>query len=232
MNREQITTAWEKIRPHVHRTPVMETRAFGHHLCFKLEHMQHTGSFKARGALNSLLSMDVPPAGLVAASGGNHGAAVAWAAARLGHKARIYVPEIAGEAKIKLIQNLGADLVVVAGAYSNALEMALTYETETGAAQIHAFDAPNTVTGQGTVMAEWEDQGLQADTVLIAVGGGGLIGGAMAWCDNGLKIVGVEPFNAPTLTKALQKGPGTQVDVSALLPTHWAHVRLAKYATI
>ena len=81
MNREQITTAWEKIRPHVHRTPVMETRAFGHHLCFKLEHMQHTGSFKARGALNSLLSMDVPPAGLVAASGGNHGAAVAWAAA-------------------------------------------------------------------------------------------------------------------------------------------------------
>ena len=216
MNREQITTAWEKIRPHVHRTPVMETRAFGHHLCFKLEHMQHTGSFKARGALNSLLSMDVPPAGLVAASGGNHGAAVAWAAARLGHKARIYVPEIAGEAKIKLIQNLGADLVVVSGAYSNALEMALTYETETGAAQIHAFDAPNTVTGQGTVMAEWEDQGLQADTVLIAVGGGGLIGGAMAWCDNGLKIVGVEPFNAPTLTKALQKGPGTQVDVSGI----------------
>tara|TARA_B110000091_G_scaffold117504_1_gene126677 strand:+ start:57 stop:797 length:741 start_codon:yes stop_codon:yes gene_type:complete len=160
--------------------------------------------------------MDVPKVGLVAASGGNHGAAVAWAAARLGYKARIYVPEIAGPAKITLIKNLGADLVVVPGAYSNALEQALQYEAETNAAQIHAFDAPSTVAGQGTVMAEWEDQGLQADTVLIAVGGGGLIGGAMAWLEGRCKVVGVEPFNAPTLTKALQSGPQTTVEVSGI----------------
>ena len=213
---EKISAAWAQVRPYVLRTPIVQTDVFGLPLALKLEHMQHTGSFKARGAMNSLLSMDVPKVGLVAASGGNHGAAVAWAAARLGYKARIYVPEIAGPAKITLIKNLGADLVVVPGAYSNALEQALQYEAETNAAQIHAFDAPSTVAGQGTVMAEWEDQGLQADTVLIAVGGGGLIGGAMAWLEGRCKVVGVEPFNAPTLTKALQSGPQTTVDVSGI----------------
>jgi len=213
---EKISAAWVKVRPYVLRTPIVQTDVFGLPLALKLEHMQHTGSFKARGAMNSLLSMDVPKVGLVAASGGNHGAAVAWAAARLGYKARIYVPEIAGPAKITLIKNLGADLVVVPGAYSNALEQALQYEAETNAAQIHAFDAPSTVAGQGTVMAEWEDQGLKADTVLIAVGGGGLIGGAMAWLEGRCKVVGVEPFNAPTLTKALQSGPQTTVEVSGI----------------
>ena len=213
---EKISAAWVKVRPYVLRTPIVQTDVFGLPLALKLEHMQHTGSFKARGAMNSLLSMDVPKVGLVAASGGNHGAAVAWAAARLGYKARIYVPEIAGPAKITLIKNLGADLVVVPGAYSNALEQALQYEAETNAAQIHAFDAPSTVAGQGTVMAEWEDQGLQADTVLIAVGGGGLIGGAMAWLEGRCKVVGVEPFNALTLTKALQSGPQTTVEVSGI----------------
>ena len=213
---EKISAAWAQVRPYVLRTPIVQTDVFGLPLALKLEHMQHTGSFKARGAMNSLLSMDVPKVGLVAASGGNHGAAVAWAAAQLGYKARIYVPEIAGPAKITLIKNLGADLVVVPGAYSNALEQALQYEAETNAAQIHAFDAPSTVAGQGTVMAEWEDQGLQADTVLIAVGGGGLIGGAMAWLEGRCKVIGVEPFNAPTLTKALQSGPQTTVDVSGI----------------
>ena len=216
VNAEKISTAWERILPYVVRTPVMQTDVFGPSLALKLEHIQHTGSFKARGAMNSLLSMNVPKSGLVAASGGNHGAAVAWAAARLGYKARIYVPEIAGPAKINLIKNLGADLVVVTGAYSNALEQALEYEVDTGAAQIHAFDAPGTVAGQGTVMAEWEDQGLEADTVLIAVGGGGLIGGAMAWLEGRCKVVGVEPFNAATLTKALQTGPQTTVEVSGI----------------
>ena len=175
---KDVSDAWTRIKPHVLRTPVLETDVFGMPISLKLEQMQHTGSFKARGAMNSLLSMDVPKAGLVAASGGNHGAAVAWAAARLGHRARIYVPELAGEAKINLIRSLGADLIVVSGVYANALEQALTYEKDSGAAQIHAFDAPGTVAGQGTVMAEWEEQGLMADTVLIAVGGGGLIGGA------------------------------------------------------
>jgi len=213
---KEVSHAWTRIKPHVLRTPVLETDVFGMPLSLKLEQMQHTGSFKARGAMNSLLSMDVPKAGLVAASGGNHGAAVAWAAARLGHRARIYVPELAGEAKINLIRSLGADLIVVPGVYANALEQALAYEKESGAAQIHAFDAPATVAGQGTVMAEWEEQGLTADTVLIAVGGGGLIGGAMAWLEGRRKLVGVEPFNAPTLTQALEHGPQTTVEVSGL----------------
>ena len=213
---KDVSHAWTRIKPHVLRTPVLETDVFGMPLSLKLEQMQHTGSFKARGAMNSLLSMNVPKAGLVAASGGNHGAAVAWAAARLGHRARIYVPELAGEAKINLIRSLGADLIVVPGVYANALEQALTYEKDSGAAQIHAFDAPGTVAGQGTVMAEWEEQGLTADTVLIAVGGGGLIGGAMAWLEGRRKLVGVEPFNAPTLTQALEHGPQTTVEVSGL----------------
>ena len=213
---KDVSHAWTRIKPHVLRTPVLETDVFGMPLTLKLEQMQHTGSFKVRGAMNSLLSMDVPKAGLVAASGGNHGAAVAWAAARLGHRARIYVPELAGDAKINLIQSLGADLVVVPGAYANALEQALSYEKDSGAAQIHAFDALGTVAGQGTVMAEWEEQGLMADTVLIAVGGGGLIGGAMAWFEGRRKLVGVEPFNAPTLTQALEHGPQTTVEVSGL----------------
>ena len=213
---KDVSDAWTRIKPHVLRTPVLETDVFGMPISLKLEQMQHTGSFKARGAMNSLLSMDVPKAGLVAASGGNHGAAVAWAAARLGHRARIYVPELAGEAKINLIRSLGADLIVVSGVYANALEQALTYEKDSGAAQIHAFDAPGTVAGQGTVMAEWEEQGLMADTVLIAVGGGGLIGGAMAWLEGRRKLVGVEPFNAPTLTQALEHGPQTTVKVSGL----------------
>ena len=213
---KDVSHAWTRIKPHVLRTPVLETDVFGMPLTLKLEQMQHTGSFKARGAMNSLLSMDVPKAGLVAASGGNHGAAVAWAAARLGHRARIYVPELAGDAKINLIQSLGADLVVVPGAYANALEQALSYEKDSGASQIHAFDAPGTVAGQGTVMAEWEEQGLMAHTVLIAVGGGGLIGGAMAWLEGRRKLVGVEPFNAPTLTQALEHGPQTTVEVSGL----------------
>jgi threonine dehydratase len=213
---KDVSDAWTRIKPHVLRTPVLETDVFGMPISLKLEQMQHTGSFKARGAMNSLLSMNVPKAGLVAASGGNHGAAVAWAAARLGHRARIYVPELAGEAKINLIRSLGADLIVVPGVYANALEQALAYENDSGAAQIHAFDAPGTVAGQGTVMAEWEEQGLTADTVLIAVGGGGLIGGAMAWLEERRKLVGVEPFNAPTLTQALEHGPQTTVEVSGL----------------
>lgn len=219
MNRTQeITAAATRIAPYITRTPVMSATLFGlgYSVQMKLEQMQHTGSFKARGAFNTLLSLPVPEAGLVAASGGNHGAAVAYAAHRLGHRARIYVPEIAGPSKIALIRDLGADLVVVPGAYSAALEQALAYETETGAMQIHAYDAPATVHGQGTCMMEWEQQGLDADTILIAVGGGGLIAGAMSWLGTRRKIIAVEPEKAATLHHALQNGPDTQTDVSGV----------------
>ncbi len=214
----EIQAASTRVARHVLRTPVVSLNSFG--LGFpievKLEQMQHTGTFKARGAFNTLLSQKVPDAGLVAASGGNHGAAVAYAANELGHKARIYVPEMAGPAKVSLIRDAGADLVVVPGAYSDALDQALAYESETGAMQIHAYDATATVAGQGTCALEWEDQGLEADTVLIAVGGGGLIGGAMAWFDGRRRIVAIEPETSCALNAALAAGDPVDVDVSGV----------------
>ncbi|MEO3477771.1 threonine/serine dehydratase [Phaeobacter sp. CAU 1743] len=213
-----IAAAAERIRDHVQVTPVLQTKGFDldRPIELKLEHMQHTGSFKARGAFNTLLSCDVPDAGIVAASGGNHGAAVAYAASKLGHRARIYVPEMAGPAKISLIRDTGADLQVVPGAYANALELAQAYEQETGAMQVHAYDAPGTVAGQGTCFAEWQDQGLEADTVVIAVGGGGLIAGALAWFNGTKKIVAVEPHTSCALNAALAAGAPIDVEVSGV----------------
>lgn len=234
----EIKTAAARIAGHVQITPVMQTLGndggsgggFGldYPIEIKLEHMQHTGSFKARGAFNTLLSQDVPAAGLVAASGGNHGAAVGYAAHKLGHKARIYVPEMAGPAKIALIRETGADLQVVPGAYANALEQAKAYEDETGAMQVHAYDAPGTVTGQGTCFAEWQAQGLQADTILIAVGGGGLIAGAMAWFGNSRKIVAVEPETSCALHAALKAGAPVDVEVSGVAANALGARRLGK----
>ena len=220
--RDDIEAAMARISGHVLRTPVARLD-LGPDLGLacgpvevKLEQMQHTGSFKARGAFNTLLSGPVPAAGIVAASGGNHGAAAAFAARRLGHPAKIFVPEMAGPAKIALIRDTGADLTVVPGEYANALSAARDHEAATGAMQIHAYDAPATVAGQGTCMAEWEDQGLQADTVLIAVGGGGLIAGALAWLQGARRMVAVEPEQAPTLNAALAAGAPVDVDVSGV----------------
>ncbi len=215
----EISAAAERIKDHIVRTPVMVVdNGFGLDISIemKLEQIQHTGTFKARGAFNTLLSQEVPEAGLVAASGGNHGAAVAYAAHQLGHKARIYVPEMAGPAKVSLIRDAGADLQVVPGAYADALEQALAYEASTGAMQIHAYDAPATVAGQGTVSLEWEAQGLEADTLLIAVGGGGLIAGAMAWFDGRRRVVAVEPETSCALNAALAAGGPVDVDVSGV----------------
>ncbi len=216
--REDIHAAAERIDGHVHVTPVIESEAFGlgYPVAFKLENTQLTGSFKVRGAFNTLLSLPVPEAGVVAASGGNHGAAVAFAARKLGHTASIFVPELAGSAKIALIRSTGADLHVIPGDYSNALAAARAHEDASGAMQIHAYDAEATVAGQGTCMREWESQGLDADTVLIAVGGGGLIGGALAWLQGRRKVVAVEPQAAPTLNAALAAGTEVDVDVGGI----------------
>lgn len=214
----EINAAAERIKGHVVRTPVLDFDGFGlgYSIAMKLEQMQHTGSFKARGAFNTLLSSEVPSAGLVAASGGNHGAAVAYAAKSLGHKAKIFVPEFAGPAKIGLIKRAGADLTVVKGEYANAMQDAQAYEAETGAMQVHAYDANPTVAGQGTLAREWEEQGLDADTILIAVGGGGLIAGAMAWLGTRRKIVAVEPEKAPTLHTALAQNAPVNVEVGGV----------------
>ena len=214
----QISAAAARIAPYIQTTPVMQVQGFG--LPFpvelKLEQLQHTGSFKARGAFNTLLSGPVPKAGLVAASGGNHGAAVAYAAQRLGHRAHIFVPDMAGPAKIALIERTGAELTVVKGEYANAAEAAAEYEATSGAMQIHAYDAPATVAGQGSCMAEWEAQGLMADTVLIAVGGGGLIAGALGWLAGARKVVAVEPETSCALQAALAQGGPCDVQVSGV----------------
>ncbi|SMO68745.1 serine/threonine dehydratase [Ruegeria faecimaris] len=216
--KSEILAAQHRITGYAQVTPVMESRALGlgYSVEMKLEHMQHTGSFKARGAFNTLISSDVPEAGVVAASGGNHGAAAAYAAQALGYPAKIFVPELAGPSKIALIEQAGADLSVVPGEYANALAAAQAYEDASGAMQIHAYDAPATVAGQGTCFAEWEAQGLKADTVLIAVGGGGLIAGALAWLQGTRKVVAVEPETSCALNAALQAGEPVDVSVSGI----------------
>lgn len=216
--KSQIEAAAQRIAGHVVQTPVVNVQGFGlsYPVQIKLEQMQHTGSFKARGAFNTMLSQAVPDAGLVAASGGNHGAAVAYAAQALGHRAHIFVPEMAGPSKIALIRGIGADLTVVPGEYANALHLAQEHETATGAMQIHAYDAPATVAGQGTCLHEWQAQGLDADTVLIAVGGGGLIAGSLAWLQGARKVVAVEPQTSCALQAAMAAGTPVDVDVSGI----------------
>ena len=183
------------------RTPVL---AEGN-LVFKLELLQHSGSFKARGAFTNLLTRKVPSAGVVAASGGNHGAAVAYAAQKLGKPARIYVPTVSSPAKIERIRSYGAELVVTGDRYADALAASEAWAAESGAMQIHAYDQEGALLGQGTVGLEFEQQA-PLDTLLVAVGGGGLIGGIAAWYAGSVRIIGVEPSLAPTLTRALEAG--------------------------
>lgn len=215
VSRHDINAAAVRIAGHVHVTPVMHTDALGLPLQFKLEHTQVTGSFKARGAFNALLTADVPDAGIVAASGGNHGAAVAHAATTLGHAAHIYVPEFAGPAKIDVIRRTGAALHIVRGAYADAAAAATAHQQQTGALDIHPYDAAATIAGQGTCFREWEAQGLDADTVIVAIGGGGLIGGALAWFEN-RRVIGVETDTTNAMHAALRHGPETDVAVSGL----------------
>lgn len=218
ISRAEITKAAARIAPYITRTPVVSLPLGGidHPVAMKCEHMQRTGSFKVRGAFNTLLSENVPPAGVVAASGGNHGAAVAHAALALDHHARIFVPELSSQAKIEVIRETGSDPSVIPGAYADAFAEAQKWERESGAMQIHAYDAPATVNGQGTAMREWEEQGLDADTVLIAVGGGGLIAGALAWLEGSRKVIAVESENTPTLNKALAADTPVDVEISGV----------------
>jgi len=211
MDRKKIADIEALIRPYVRRTPVVEVSPgdFGlstAQLGFKLEFLQHSGSFKARGAFANLLTREVPAAGVVAASGGNHGAAVAYAAQKLGKPARIYVPKVSSPAKIERIRSYGATLVIEGERYADALEASERWAADSGALQIHAYDQPGALLGQGTVGLEWQAQSPQLDTLLVAVGGGGLIGGIAAWYEGGVRIVGVEPRKAPTLTRALEAG--------------------------
>lgn len=205
-----IEAAYERIKGHIRRTPVMTITGpeVGHDtdVVLKLECLQHAGSFKARGAFNGLLGVDVPEAGVVAASGGNHGAAVAYAASTLGYPANIFVPEISSPAKINLIEACGATVHVTGARYADALAASEGLQASTGAMTIHAYNQSSTLEGQGTLGLELEDQAPDLDTVLVAVGGGGLIGGVASWYRGRTKIVGVEPETSCCLHAALEAG--------------------------
>jgi threonine dehydratase len=211
IDRDQITATEKIIRPHIRRTPVIEADGvdFGLDsipLIFKLELLQHSGSFKARGAFANLLLRKIPKAGVVAASGGNHGAAVAFAAMKLGIPAKIFVPTVASPEKIERIRGYGAELVVTGERYADALAASEDWAAESGALTVHAYDQPETLLGQGSVGLEFDQQAPDLDSLLVAVGGGGLIGGVASWYANRIRIIGVEPEAAPTLHNALQAG--------------------------
>ncbi|MBL9033710.1 MAG: threonine/serine dehydratase [Rhodospirillaceae bacterium] len=217
ITRARIVATERLIAPHIRYTPVIEIAPedfgldFGRGkdappLTFKLELLQHAGSFKARGAFANLLLREVPAAGVAAASGGNHGAAVAYAAMKLGVKAKIFVPKVASPAKIAQIRSYGAALVIEGERYAEALSLSEAYVAESGALAVHAFDQPETLLGQGTLAKEFLEQAPKVDTLLVAVGGGGLIGGMAAWVAGEAKIVGIEPEAAPTLHRAFAAG--------------------------
>jgi threonine dehydratase len=220
----EIRSAHARIREHIRRTPLLETASpidGAPALSLKLECLQATGSFKARGAFHNLLTRPAPEAGCATASGGNHGAAVAYAAQKLGIRARVFVPEIASPAKIAKIKAYGAEAMIGGAAYAEAQERCDAYVAESGALLIHPYDAVETIAGQGTVALEWEEDlrrlGLDKfDTVLVAVGGGGLIAGVAAWFQGRVKVVGVEPEGSCALFAALEAKEPVDVSVKSL----------------
>jgi threonine dehydratase len=220
ISRTEIQNAARRIAMHVRRTPVMalEENAFGvdAKIFFKLECLQHTGSFKPRGAFNCILSSTVPAVGVIAASGGNHGAAVAYAAHKLSHKAEIFVPVITPPNKIDRLRQYGATINVTGNNYSEALAASRERAKETGSVPIHAYDDPHVLAGQGTMAMEFEEQVRGLDSVLIAVGGGGLIGGAAAWYQDRIRVIAVEPERAPTLHNSLAAGQVVEVETGGI----------------
>jgi threonine dehydratase len=238
ISRDEIRRTYDTVRPWIRRTPVVQIDLgdldpAGTALpavTLKLEQLQCAGSFKARGAFANLLLRDVPPAGVVAASGGNHGVAVAYAASRVGSggkqsgvPARIFVPTVSAPAKVERIRRLGAELVVTGERYADALAAAQDWAERSGAMSVHAFDQRETLLGQGTLGLELAGQADQLDTVLVPVGGGGLIGGVAAWFAGTVRVIGVEPEGAPTLTRARVAGrpadaPAEGVAADALAP--------------
>ncbi len=208
---DQIEATYPVITPHIRKTPMIEVdpedfKLSAGSLSLKLELLQHAGSFKVRGAFTNLLTRKIPTAGVVAASGGNHGAAVAFAAMKLGVPAKIFIPSVASAAKIQQIKEYGAELEIAGERYADALAASELWVKQSGAMPIHAFDQAETLLGQGTVGLEFERQAPTLDTLLVSVGGGGLIGGIASWYQGKIRVMGVEPEAAPTLTCALEAG--------------------------
>lgn len=232
ITREEFQRTYQTIRPYLRRTPVVQVdlgELNGNGTAtLKLEQLQCAGSFKVRGAFTNLLTREIPEAGVVAASGGNHGVAVAYAAHRLGIPAKIFVPTVSTPAKMERIRQLGADLVVGGDRYADAYEASRRWIAATGALSVHAYDQRETILGQGTLALELAEQaagisGGGIDTVLVPVGGGGLIAGIAAYFAGTVRVIGVEPDGAPTLERARAAGepvdaPAGSIAADALAP--------------
>ncbi len=210
VTKADVIAAYDMIRAYVRKTPVIEVAANDLGLpaglppiALKLEHLQHAGSFKARGARYNIMANDIPDAGVVAASGGNHGAALAWAAANAGIPAKIFVFDYTPDAKVNRIANYGAEVERVANGFDALMKATYVWAETTGAMLVHAYDQPGTLMGQGTTALEFQDQA-EVDTYLIATGGGGLIGGCAAYLEDSAKLVSVEPEGCPHLSRALE----------------------------
>jgi threonine dehydratase len=229
----RIASTYEIIRPYIRRTPVIEVDGAdfgldGVTLVFKLEAQQHSGSFKARGAFANLLMREIPAAGVVAASGGNHGTAVAYAAMKLKKPARIFVPEVASPSKLERIREYGADLVVTGERYADALAASEIWAAQSGALAVHAYNQVETLLGQATVGLEFDTQDANLDTLIVAVGGGGLIGGIASWYASRIRIIGVEPEAAPTLTRALEAGRPVDAEAGGIAADSLAPKRVGE----
>jgi threonine dehydratase len=220
MNPQLIEAAAERIGGYVRQTPVitLEAGAFASvaRISLKLELLQHTGSFKPRGAFNRMLSQGLPQTGVIAASGGNHGVAVAYAARQLGYQAEIFVPTIAAPIKIQRLRDYAAQVTITGDVYADALAASQERAQTSGALIIHAYDQAEVLAGQGTTARELERQCPDLDTVLVAVGGGGFIGGIAAWYRNRVKVIGVEPETSAALTHALAAGRPVDIEVSGI----------------
>ena len=230
---DRIAETERLIRPHVRHTPVVrvDLAEFGGEprpVALKLECLQHSGSFKARGAFANLLTRPIPACGVVAASGGNHGAAVAYAAMRLGVPATIFLPSVTSPSKVERIRSYAANLVVSGERYADALAASEAFGSESGALAVHAFDQPETLLGQGTVGCEIDADLPGIDTLLVAVGGGGLIGGIAAWFRGRIRIVAVEPEGSPTLWRALAAGQPVDAETDGIAADSLAPKRVGK----
>lgn len=223
IGRAEIEAAKARIAPHIRFTPVLrleeDTLGIGRPVWLKLEHLQATGSFKVRGAFNNLLSAKrLPKAGVVAASGGNHGAAVAYAASRLGAPSTIFVPKaIADPVKIARMEGFGAKVILAEGSVAEVMSAYRDHARQTGALDAHPYDTAPTLEGQGTLGLEIERQTDDSvDTVFVSVGGGGLIGGIAAWFGGKTKVVAVETEGTATLARTLEAGERVTLSPSGI----------------
>ena len=220
ISRADITAAAGRIDRYVRRTPLLRISGaeFGlpFRVCLKLELLQHSGSFKPRGAFNRLLSTEIPASGVIAASGGNHGAAVAYAARALGVPAEIFVPTLTPPAKVARIAGYNARVFQMGETYADALLASRARQAETGALEVHAYDHADVLSGQGTVARELEHDAPELTHVLVATGGGGLIGGMAGWYAGGAEVISIEPVSCPTLHDALRAGRPVDAPVGGI----------------